>query len=161
MTVDTQAPAPPARERRERPDRRHRLLHALFVGGLKPRRHAHRRGAEGQHRVVDMHDARWLAVAMLIMLLSVGDAFLTLRLMGLGAVEVNPLMARLLDQGSPAFAWLKVALTALGVIVLTVMARLRAFGRLPVSVVLYLILGLYTALIAYEFWLLELLETAE
>jgi hypothetical protein len=70
-------------------------------------------------------------------------------------------MARLLDQGSPSFAWLKVALTALGVIVLTVMARLRAFGRLPVSVVLYLILGLYTALIAYEFWLLELLETAE
>ena len=59
---------------------------------------------------------------------------------------------------SPAFAYLKVVLTAFGVTMLVVMARLRAFGRLPVSAVLYVILALYGALIAYELWLLDTLE---
>jgi hypothetical protein len=158
MTSDTEAPASRARDRRDATDRRRRLLHALFVGGLTPRRRAHRRDLEGPHPVLDLHEARWLAVAMLIMLLSVGDAILTVRLMELGAVEVNPLMALLLDSGSSGFAYLKVALTALGVVVLTVMARLHAFGRIPVSLVLYLILGLYCCLITYEFWLLETLQ---
>ena len=103
--------------------------------------------------------SRWLAVAMLVMLMSVGDAILTLRLMELGAVEANPLMAMMLDGGTPGFAFLKVALTASGVVVLTVMARLHAFGRVPVSAILYLILGLYGSLIAYEFWLLGHLQT--
>lgn len=95
---------------------------------------------------------------MLIMLLSVGDAFLTLRLIELGATEANPLMALLLEDGTTGFAFLKVALTAAGVIVLTIMARLRAFGRIPVGLVLYLILGVYGTLIAYECWLLETLD---
>ena len=134
------------------------MLHALFVGGLTPRRRAHRRGVEGHLNALDVHEARWLAVAMLIMLLSLCDAILTLQLMDLGAVEVNPLMAAMLEHGSPAFAYLKVALTAVGVFVLTVMARLRAFGRLPVGLVLYSILGVYGALITYEFWLLDRLQ---
>ena len=158
MTAETDAATAKMGERRARPERRRRLLHALFIGGLSPRRHAQRRDDEGLLQLHDLHDARWLAVAILIMLLSVADAILTMRLMDLGAIEVNPLMAAVLDHGSPAFAYLKVALTALGVTILSVMARLSAFGRLPVSVVLYVILGLYGSLIAYEVWLLDALE---
>ena len=160
MTAEPDASTAKIRERREPPERRRRLLHALFIGALSPRRHTQRRGDDSHSQLHDLHEARWLAVAMLIMLLSVGDAMLTVRLLDLGAIEVNPVMATMLSHSSPAFAYLKVALTALGVIILVVMARLRAFGRLPVSVVLYAILGLYGALIAYELWLLEALEKA-
>jgi hypothetical protein len=159
MTVESDATSPTSTaERREAPDRRRRLIHALFVGGLTPRRRNHRRLTEGQTRLHDLHEAKWLGVAMLIMLLSVADAMLTLQLMDLGAIEINPVMALFLDSGSPGFAYLKVALTGVSVIVLTVMARLHAFGRVPVGLVLYLVLGLYGSLIAYEFWLLEHLQ---
>lgn len=159
MSAEPDAPATNTlKERREIPDRRRRLIHALFVGGLNPRRRAHRRTTEAQPRVHDLHDARWLGIAMLIMLLSVADAMLTLQLMHLGAIEVNPLMALFLDANSPGFAYVKVVLTALGVTVLTLMARLHAFGRVPVGVVLYGVLGLYVGLIAYEYWLLRLLQ---
>jgi hypothetical protein len=95
---------------------------------------------------------------MAILLLSVCDAFLTLQLLELGAVEVNPLMAMLLDGASTGFAFWKVGLTAAGVVILTVMARLHVFGRLPVSAMLYLVLGLYAGLIGYEYWLLRALQ---
>ncbi len=158
MSAESDAPpADTARDRRETPDRRRRLLYSLFVGGLNPRRRTHRR--EGTHaRGLDMHEAKWLGVAMIIMLMSVADAMLTLQLMNLGAVEVNPVMAFALDGGSPAFAYLKVALTSLGVVVLTVMARVHAFGRIPVGLVLYGVLGLYGSLVFYEFRLLEHLQ---
>jgi len=40
-------------------------------------------------------------------------------------------------------------------VLLTQLARLRAFGRIPVGVLLYLVLAIYGALIAYEFGLLN------
>ena len=40
---------------------------------------------------------------------------------------------------------------------LTQIARIRAFGRIPVGVFLYSVLALYGALIAYEFSLLNAL----
>lgn len=92
---------------------------------------------------------------MVILLMSVADALLTLRLMSLGAVEINPFMALLLAGGTQAFAYWKVGLTAAGVVVLTVMARLHVFRRVPVSFVLYAVLGLYGALIVYEYGMLQ------
>jgi hypothetical protein len=157
MSDSDARPAVPT-ERRETPDRRRRPFHALLVGGLHPRRRAHRRDAESIPPLHDLHEAHWLAVAMLIMLLSVADAMLTLELMHLGAIEVNPVMALLLESGSPIFAYVKVALTAIGVTVLTVLARVHAFGRLPVGVVLYAVLGLYVSLIGYEYWLLQVMQ---
>jgi hypothetical protein len=158
MAADTDARPAQTRERREAPDRRRRLLHALFIGSITQRRRDHRRAAGSHPHPLDFHDARWLAVAIAILLLSVFDAFLTLRLLELGAVEVNPLMAMLLDGTSAGFAFWKVGLTAAGVVILTVMARLHVFGRLPVSAMLYLVLGLYAGLIGYEYWLLRALQ---
>ena len=155
MSPETDARTDAAVERREAPDRRRRLIHALFVGGLTPRRRSHRRSVE-PHPVLDLHEARWLGVAMLIMLLSAADAMLTLELLHLGAVEINPIMAMALD--GPGFAYVKVALTGVGVTILTVMARIHAFGRVPVGLVLYVVLGLYVGLIAYEYWLLQVLQ---
>src|SRR3954470_20969318 len=99
MPAETEAQSAEAKERREASDRRRRLIHALFVGGLTPRRRAHRRTSLAQPQALDLHEARWLGVAMLIMLLSVADAMLTLQLMQLGAIEANPVMAVFIDGG--------------------------------------------------------------
>jgi hypothetical protein len=104
---------------------------------------------------VDWHQSRWLAVALLIVVLSCIDAFFTLRLLADGAYEANPVMARLLDAGLHVFVLAKITLTSLGVILLTALARARAFGRIPVGFVLYSMLIGYTTLVAYEYWLCD------
>jgi hypothetical protein len=48
----------------------------------------------------------------------------------------------------------KVGLTAVGIVFLTLLARLRIFGR-SVGIVLYLVLAGYGALVAYELFLLR------
>jgi hypothetical protein len=158
MSADTESSVIRPGERREAPDRRRRLLHSLFIGGLAARRREHRRDVEPPNPALDLHEARWMVVAATIMLLSAADAFLTLRLLELGANEANPVMAHMLEGGTEGFGIMKVLLTAGGVIILALMARFRAFGRIPVGVVLYLVLALYATLIAYECWLLGFLQ---
>ena len=93
---------------------------------------------------------------MLIVLCSCVDAFLTLALVGHDvAEEGNPLMAPLVGGSGMLFALVKIGLTAGGVLLLTQLARLRAFGRIPVGVFLYGVLALYAALICYEVGLLN------
>jgi hypothetical protein len=149
------APAP-ARERR-RSERRQQVLRALLQGSLKPRRHGPRRADESGVSAVDWHHPQWLAIAILIVAFSSADALLTLMLIERGAYEVNPLMAPLVGGSALAFALVKVGLTAGGVVLLTQIARIRAFGRIPVGAFLYTLLALYGALIAYEFSLLDAL----
>lgn len=105
--------------------------------------------------VRDWHSPRWLAVALLILALSILDAFMTLTLMRHGAQEANPLMAPLIHGGGPAFAYWKVGLTAVGVLVLTALSHVRLFGLVPTGCVLYLVLLGYVGLIAYEWHLLH------
>ena len=51
-------------------------------------------------------------------------------------------MAPLLDGTGQGFALIKVGLTAVGIVFLTILARLRVFGR-SVGYILYLILAGY------------------
>ncbi len=142
-------------ERRRAPDRRRRTLYSLFYGSFNPRRRSARRVDARSLRDLDWHQPIWLAVAMLIVLLSCMDAALTLSLMARGAYEVNPLMAPIVDGSPLVFTLIKVGLTAGGVILLTLAARMRAFGRIPVSFFLYAVLIGYGTLIVYELKLLE------
>lgn len=142
-------------DRRRVPDRRTRTLRALVHGNVRPRRHGPRRAGDASLAAVDWHHPQWLAVALLILLLSCADAVLTLTLLELGAYEANPFMAPLVGGAGWGFPATKMALTGIGVILLTMLARIRAFGRIPVSAVLYAILAGYVALIMYELWLLE------
>ena len=150
------AVAPLDTERRHRQDRRRRTLHSLLYGGFRPRRRNQRRiGGATSIRDLDWHDPQWLAVAMLIVLLSCLDAGLTLALIENGAYEVNPLMAPLVGDSALAFTAVKIGLTAGGVVLLTLLVRVRAFGRIPVSLLLYMVLGGYGTLIVYEVGLLR------
>jgi len=104
--------------------------------------------------VTDWFQPHWLAVTMLILLLCSADALLTLTLIARGGQELNPFMDQLVQGSGHAFAIWKFGLTALGVVILTLLARLRVFGR-AVGTVLYMVLGMYVVLVGYEVFLLQ------
>jgi hypothetical protein len=148
-------------DRREVAERRTRTFHALLRGSLHPRRRSPRRASDMSLSAVDWHHPQWFAVALLILVFSTADGLLTLMLVNRGAYEANPVMAPLVNGSGLGFALAKIAMTSAGVVVLTLLVRLRAFGRLPVSVLLYTILFGYASLIFYELWLLERLILAD
>jgi hypothetical protein len=148
------ASSPMSLERR-RGERRQGVWRSLLQGSFSPRRRLPRRGDERGVAAVDWHHPRWLAIAVLIVTFSCLDAFLTLLLMQNGAYEANPLMAPLVADSALGFAAVKVLLTAFGVLILTQLAWVRAFGRLPVGAVLYTVLALYALLLLYEYRLLN------
>ena len=124
-------------------------------GSFHPRRRGPRRGDEASFVAVDWHHPQWLGISILILVLSCIDAFLTITLIDRGAYEANPLMAPLVASSPLAFALTKIGLTAGGVVILTLLARMRVFRRLPISVLLYALLLAYAVLITYEARLLK------
>ena len=144
----------PVHERRDRTERRRSVLRALWHGNFKRRRIAPRRTHERHAVVTDWFHPQWLGVSILILLLCCFDAVLTLTLLNHGAYEVNPFMAPLVEGTGQGFVVVKVGLTAIGVVLLSVLARLRIFGR-SVGYALYVILVGYAVLVGYELFLLR------
>jgi hypothetical protein len=143
-------------ERRSRPDRRRRFWWSLLYGGVHPRRRSSsRRSADGRFHALDWHASHLLAVSIGILILSVLDAFLTLRLMSAGAVEVNPFMALFVGGNEAVFAGLKLALTGIGVAVMVLLASYRFMRLLRVEVILYCVLMAYVILISHEMSMLR------
>jgi hypothetical protein len=141
-------------ERRLRVERRRSVFRALWRGNFERRRVAPRRSMERHVVVTDWFHPQWLAVGMLILLLCSADALLTLTLISHGASEINPFMAPLVTGSGHAFAGWKMGLTAMGVVFLTLLARLEVFGR-TVGVILYIVLCMYVVLVGYELFLLR------
>ncbi len=141
-------------ERRRGPDRRTRVARSLIYGSFHPRRLGPRR--DGEHRLgaIDWYHPWWLAIATLILALCAADAVLTVVLIGHGAYELNPILAPLVGGSGVLFALVKVGLTGIGVVLLTLLSRVKAFGRMPVAILLYGVLVGYGALIVYELRLL-------
>jgi hypothetical protein len=104
--------------------------------------------------VTDWFHAQWLGVGIGILLLCATDAILTLTLISHGAVEINPLMAPLVKGSGHSFGYWKIGLTAMGVLVLTLLARVRFWGK-TVGTILYLVLAGYAVLVGYELFLLR------
>ncbi|HEX4387723.1 MAG TPA: DUF5658 family protein [Steroidobacteraceae bacterium] len=155
MDVKDPKSAEPGVTDRRRGERRSHVLRALVYGSFRPRRRGARRADERGLSAIDWHHPQWLAVGILIVVLSCSDALLTLMLMDRGAEEANPLMARLIGGSGLGFAVVKIGLTAAGVLLLTQLARLRAFGRIPVGTFLYVVLAIYATLVFYEVRLLS------
>jgi hypothetical protein len=145
-----------AGEQRRLSDRRQRVLWSVVYGSFNARRRRPpRRMNDSRYHSLDWHSAHLLAVSIGILLLSVGDAVLTLTLMSYGAVEVNPVMAVLVD-GSPAvFASLKMAMTGISVMLLVLLARYRFMRVVRVELILYGALAAYTILVVHEFGMLQ------
>ena len=135
-------------------ERRLRTLHGLWKGNSLRRRRGGRRDGDAHPAGVDWHDAHWLAVAMLVVLLSFADALFTLTLLRHGAKEANPAMAALVLGTGRGFAFWKLGLTIAGVVTLVVLARAKLFGIVSAGVLLYLVLAGYVVLVIYEWRLL-------
>ena len=140
-------------ERRTGYDRRALSARTFFQGGLTPRRRRGRRQGE-HHSLVDWHEPHLLFLSLMILLLSVTDAFLTLTLMTHGATEANPVLEYVLSSHPEFFAVVKMLLTGIGVLVLVALARAKVFRVIRVSAIMHWFLALYLALICYEWWLL-------
>jgi hypothetical protein len=143
-----------SQERRVSLERRRTVFQALWRGNFERRRISPRRRTENFVVVTDWFHPQWLALAVSILLLCCADAFLTLTLISHGANEVNPFMAPLVEGTGHSFAYWKMGLTSAGVLILTLLARLRAFGGV-VGVILYMVLAAYVILVTYELFLLR------
>ena len=143
-----------AAERRGSADRRRRIWWSVVYGNFNPRRRRPPRRIDdcGFHSL-DWHAAHLLAVAIGILLLSAADALMTVTLLAGGAVEVNPVMATIVDKSATAFAALKMSMTGVGVMLMVLLAQYRFMRRIRVQAVLYAILIAYIGLLCYEFWL--------
>jgi hypothetical protein len=145
-----------ARDRRNRPDRRQRIWWSLLYGSIRPRRRRPaRRVEDGRFHVLDWHATHLWAVSIGILILSVVDAFLTLKLLSAGAVEVNPFMALFVGGNAALFAGLKMAITGVCVAPMVLLAGYRFMRVLRVEVILYCILLAYLVLIGHEVGMLR------
>jgi len=105
---------------------------------------------------VDRYEPRLLYVALGIVVLSAMDAVLTLNLLSMGASEVNPFMALLMNVDMGLFALIKMAITVIGVLILVVHVKFRLFKILQTGLVLYGIFPAYVCLVFYELTLLAI-----
>ncbi|HXA99338.1 MAG TPA: DUF5658 family protein [Steroidobacteraceae bacterium] len=152
------AALPPAwgSDRRNRTDRRHRVVWSIFYGSFNPRRRRPaRRLNDSRFHPVDWYSAHLLAVSIGILLLSATDAFLTGILLLQGANEVNPIMAVLVYRNVATFAAFKMAMTGVSIVGLVFLSRYRFMRVLRVDLVLYAVLVVYFWLIGYEIWMLH------
>lgn len=143
-------------DRRNRSDRRHRVVWSILYGSFNPRRRRPaRRLNDSRFHPIDWYSAHLLAVSMGILLLSAADAFLTATLLLHGADEVNPIMAVLVYRSVAVFAAFKMAMTGTSIVGLVFLSRYRFMRVLRVELVLYAVLAVYTWLIGYEIWMLK------
>lgn len=139
---------------RARADRREFHWRTVVFGFLRSRRRSHRRSADAAPVFVDWHHPWLFFLATGIMLLSTLDAFFTLELLQRGAVEVNPVMAFAIEQGTAAFAGGKMLLTGLGILMLVFLSRSKLFDRLRTGILLTVFFSAYAGLVCYQFTML-------
>jgi len=100
--------------------------------------------------LVQWHDSRFLYLALGVLILSAMDAVLTLNILSLGGVEVNPVMDYLIHTDIQLFVGVKMALTGAALVVLVAQAQFRFLNRWRVEWLLRALLPAYLCLITYE-----------
>lgn len=146
---------PIAQDRRDRVERRCTATAPFSRVAWQGRRRGARRGQDDANTCVDVYEARWFYAAIGVLLLCCTDAMLTLNLLQRGASEINPFMAWLLNINHDLFFFTKLAMTAMGVIVLVAYKNFRLFNYIKAGHVLYAFLVGYALLIKYELMLLS------
>ena len=138
-------------ETRASDDRREFSWRTVFFGFLRSRRRDTRRDNEDAPMYTDWHHPWLFFLATGIMLLSCMDAFFTLQLLDRGAIEINPVMAVVIGQGTLAFAATKMLLTGLGILILVFLSQTRMFNLMRTGLVLTAFFAFYACLVCYEF----------
>ena len=101
------------------------------------------------------HDPMLFFVVLSIIIMNVLDAFFTILLLENGdVIEVNPLMAALIEKGSLYFFNVKYLLTALCLILLVANKNFSIFGAFKTTHVIFVIFGGFFLLNTYQIYLL-------
>ncbi|MDR4515360.1 DUF5658 family protein [Nitrosomonas sp.] len=127
--------------------------------GFKPGRRMNERrsgAVRWNAAYVDRYANHIMFCVIAILLFSVGDAIFTLKILAQGGEELNWFMAILIDQSINKFVAVKMALTALALIMLVIHHNVRIVYTIRVRHVKYAILVGYSVLIGYELYLLNL-----
>ena len=132
-------------------DRRDLSWRTLIFGYLRSRRRTTRRVSEDMPIFTDYHHPWLFFLATGIMMLSCFDAFLTLQLLDRGAIEINPVMAAVINQGTLTFAVTKMLLTSIGILALVFLARATFMRRFRTGLILTFFFSSYAILVCYEF----------
>lgn len=132
-------------------DRRDLSWRTLIFGYLRSRRRTTRRVSEDMPIFTDYHHPWLFFLATGIMMLSCFDAFLTLQLLDRGAIEINPVMAAVINQGTLTFAVTKMLLTGIGILALVFLARATFMRRFRTGLILTFFFSGYSILVCYEF----------
>jgi hypothetical protein len=134
-------------------DRRRLTVRTILQGAFNPRRRAGRRASD-QGLPIDWHHPELMILSLVMLGLSVADAFLTVTLLNHGAEEANPLLAWFVTSHPSLFAAVKMALTGIGTVLLVAVAQSRLFRVIPGKRVFQILVLAYFVLVLYEAWLI-------
>ena len=130
-------------ERRRLSDRRDRPTPPLSSYSLQGRREGFRRRGEGFNRYADCVRLEVACLVIVIAALNALDALLTLYFIQDGGGEWNPAMAVLIGRDLGSFLWVKLGITFLGLVILSLHQYFRG-----VRFILWLCAGLYSLVFA-------------
>lgn len=137
-------------DKRDTSERREVTWRTVFYGFTRSRRRVHRRCIDDDVVFLDWHHPWLFFLAVGTMLLSCADAFLTLQLMDLGMIEANPVMRAVMSQSTLLFTSTKLAMTAVGILVLVFLAKARFLNRFRTGALLTVFFSCYACLVCYE-----------
>jgi len=126
-----------------------RLKRIALTAFTRHRRYGRRRD-DRLAFLVSWHDPRFFYLSLGVLVLSAMDAILTLHILRLGGVEVNPVMDYLIHTDIQLFVGVKMALTGAALVVLVAQAQFRFLNRWRVEWLLRALLPAYLCLITYE-----------
>jgi hypothetical protein len=145
-------------EKRGGQDRRAKQTSPFSLASLRGRRKIIRRKEDRSvHYYVDLYGFDEGLIFILILLFSVADGFLTLVLIGSCHItELNYVMSYFMQLGPGPFVLVKYLLTAVGLLLLLIHKNYFCFlGRIRVKAIMVVLALMYSALIAYELFLLR------
>ena len=128
-----------------------------FVKQLITGQRANARRSSDQSRVVyfDRYGPNLFRLIIAILVLSVADAILTVNLIGLGAIEINPLMEYYLKLGPHTFLAVKYVLTSLSIFILVIYSNSTLKnGRFPIRSVFPWIITAMVSVVVWEIFLM-------
>jgi hypothetical protein len=144
------------KERRTGRERRSRPTSPFTIQSMVGSRHHYRRKEDARkYYFVDLYSRSSVTLVVCTMVLSIVDAFLTLKLVGLGIGEANPIMDFFLKMGPLQFIIIKWLITAVGLVTLLILKNYYVWqGRIKTVAILFFLPFLYLVLVSYEFFML-------
>ncbi len=120
------------------------------------KKNSSQQGRDDHNRLLSRHyPPRYLAEILLILLLSILDAWFTVYLLGHGAREMNPVMAFFMQYGRRAFFGVKYGLTVFGVFILLLNQKEYLAGtRIRRKFIFHAIAMAYAITIVWELYLI-------